>query len=249
MIYSGDEESGPVEIGEATLIGTSAFNEKYNDNAYVGYMYGTTGSSTYEETHANINDSTIKTMLDEWYQINLLQYADKIDGNAGFCGDRTPSTNDSTSNGSGGTGTTMTYYGGYIRLIVNKAPTFECTNSSDLYTTSGSSQGNGTLTYPIGLITADEIVYAGIIYGSKNDKSYLYNAFDYWTITSGGFYVDKEHPAKEWSDVLTVGPAGQLSSWGVNNITFGIRPVINLKSDVQFSEGIGTASNPYVVVE
>lgn len=45
------------------IIGESAFNLKYNDNAYVGYMYGTPGSSTYDDTHANINDSTIKKLL------------------------------------------------------------------------------------------------------------------------------------------------------------------------------------------
>ena len=50
-----------------TQIGVSAFNENFNDNAYVGYMYGTPGSSTYEQTHANINDSTIKTYIDNWY--------------------------------------------------------------------------------------------------------------------------------------------------------------------------------------
>ena len=64
LIYSGDSSSGPVETGESTQIGTSAFNEQFNDNAYVGYMYGTSGSGTYEETQANINDSTIKTVLD-----------------------------------------------------------------------------------------------------------------------------------------------------------------------------------------
>ena len=151
MIYQG---TGANTTGTGTQIGTSDFNSSYNNNMYVGYMYQS------NQVHGLTSSSTIKGILDNWYRDNLAtNYGDKIDGNAGFCGDRQPSTSDTTSNGSGGTGTTVTYYGAYIRLITNKAPSFECINNSDLYTTSGSSQGNGALTYPIGLITADEIAY------------------------------------------------------------------------------------------
>ena len=45
---------------------TSAFNSSYNDNAYVGFKYGTVGSDTYEATHANTNKSTILTNLETW---------------------------------------------------------------------------------------------------------------------------------------------------------------------------------------
>ena len=85
IIYNGPTTN---QTGETTQIGVSAFNENYDDNAYVGYMYGTPNSNTYEETHANINDSTIKKVLDKWYQNSLQAYADKIDFNAGFCNDR-----------------------------------------------------------------------------------------------------------------------------------------------------------------
>ena len=64
MIYQGTSAN---TTGEGTQIGTSAFNTSYNDNVYVGYMYGTAGSSSYEATHANTNNSTIKQELDNWY--------------------------------------------------------------------------------------------------------------------------------------------------------------------------------------
>ncbi len=57
---------------------TTAFNEQTNDNAYVGFMYGTAGSSTYAETHANINKSTILQNLETWYKNNLTSYEDKL---------------------------------------------------------------------------------------------------------------------------------------------------------------------------
>ena len=71
IIYDGTVAHKNGEASEDRIIGTSAFNEKCDDNAYVGYMYGTPGSSTYEETHANINDSTIKKYVDSWYENNL----------------------------------------------------------------------------------------------------------------------------------------------------------------------------------
>ena len=150
LIYQG---TGANTTGTGTQIGTSAFNSRYDYNMYVGYVYGS-GVLT--------SNSTIKGILDNWYRDNLAtDYGDKIDGNAGFCGDRQPSTSDTSSNGSGGTGTTETFYGAYIRIFTNKTPTYECQNDSDLYTTSGSSEGNQALTYPIGLISADEVAYAG----------------------------------------------------------------------------------------
>ena len=178
LIYQGESAN---TTGTGTQIGTSAFNTNFNDNAYVGYMYGTAGSGTYEATHVNTNDSTIKEALDEWYRDNLLSYADKIDGNAGFCNDRT------TYKGSG-TGTRVTEYGARYRLYTNKTPTFECKDEdgeeSDFYTTSGSSQGNKALQYPIGLISADEVAFAGGVYGTNNTSYYLYTGQNYRTMSN-----------------------------------------------------------------
>ena len=72
-----------------TQIGTSAYNTLANDNAYVGYMYGATNASTYEETHANINNSTIKIVVDNWYKTNIEDkgYANYVSDTI-FCNDR-----------------------------------------------------------------------------------------------------------------------------------------------------------------
>ena len=234
LIYSGDSSSGPVETGESTQIGTSAFNEQYNDNAYVGYMYGTPGSDTYEETHANINDSIIKTVLDTWYQENLLSYSQYISTEAGFCGDRTYVKGNAY-------GTDVTNYGAYNRLISsNKIPSFECTNTADLYTVSGSSKGNQELTYPIGLITADEVAFVGGLYGQTNQEFYLYTNRGYWTITP--YALNSNNIVM----VLAVDSNGVFQPVSINNM-WDIRPVINLDKNVTISSGDGTIDNPYVV--
>ena len=235
MIYQGTSAN---ITGTGTQIGTSAFNTSYVDNMYVGYMYES------NQVHGLTSSSTIKGVLDEWYQNNLTGVSDKIDGNAGFCGDRQPSTSLTTSNGNGGTGTAMTYYGGQLRLVESNAgPTFDCKSSSDLYTTSGSGAGNGKLAYPIGLITADETVYGGLLWGESNDSNYLYTRQGYWTISPAHFLTNISY-----ARVFYVMPDGGLYNNG-NDVDFkyGVRPVINLKADVSLT-GTGTASDPYVVV-
>ena len=229
IIYQGTSAN---TTGTGTQTGTNAFNSSYKDNMYVGFKYTT------NNVHGTGTNSTILTALNTWYTNNLSSYTDKIDGNAGFCGDRTPSTSSSSINNSGGTGTTDTYYAGHIRLYTNKQPTFECSNSSDLYTTSGSSQGNKALQYPIGLITADEVAFAGGVYGTNNTSYYLYTGQNYWTMSPYAY--------NGYAWVFRVNSTGQLDYTYVFG-TGGVRPVINLKADTQFSEGNGTSETPFVV--
>ena len=233
LIYQG---TSATSTGTDAQIGTSAFNSSYNNNMYVGFRY------TSGQVHGTGTESTILRTLNTWYTNNLASYASKIDNNAGFCNDREPSTSNSTSNGSGGTGTTTTYYGAFIRIIpggswgTTQTPTFKCKNSSDLFTKSGSSKGNKSLTNPIGLITADEVVYAGGFGGTANKSYYLYTGQVYWTLSP--YNAIGAVVFSVWSD-------GGLYATSVNS-TNGVRPVINLKADVTLT-GKGTTSDPYVV--
>ena len=223
-------EDGSVRLIKQDVIGTSSFNTNYDDAAYVGYMYGTPSSTTYAATHANTNSSTIKTALDTWYQNNLASYSSLI-ADSGFCGDR------SLSSGRG-IGTTGTGYGAYGRLGDNKTPQFKCPQTNDLYTTATSTKGNKALTYPIGLITADEVAYAGGVYEEKNNNYYLVNEDYFWTMSPFG----SDSVARVW----VVDPVGGLVNDDVD-VGDGVRPAINLKSTVKATGGDGTSSNPYVI--
>ena len=231
IIYQGET---PNAMGSEATIGDSAFNEEYNDNAYVGYMYGTAGSSTYEETHANTNDSTIKTVLDNWYEKNLLSYASYI-ADSGFCGDRSIYEGEGTGLGYG-TNTTM--YQGMNRMMTYQ-PQYSCPQSNDLYTTKSSNKGNKALDYPIGLITTDEAMYAGSNGNNDNLQYYLYTGESYWTIST--FY---------FGGGVAIGGviiSGEDSYNGYVISSVGVRPVINLKSNIEITQGDGTSSNPYVI--
>ena len=220
MIYQG---TGFNTTGTSTQIQTSAFNSSYRDNMYVGYMY------TSGQRQGHDDPSTIKGILDTWYQNNLADEADYIDGNAGFCGDRT------TYSGSG-TGTTQTYYAAYNRLINGNNPSLQC-DSRDVYTTTDSSSGNKSLTYPIGLISADEAALAGITW-SNPQSSYLNTGQTYWTMSPSNY--------GSGADMFFVYSDGNLSYYRVYG-TYGVRPVINLRSDIPLT-GSGTTSDPFRLV-
>ena len=211
MIYQGTSAN---TTGSGTQIGTSAFNSSYDDNMYVGFKY------TSGEVHGTGTNSTILNSLNTWYQNNLADDAKYIDGNAGFCGDRR------VTSGSG-TGTSITFYQPYTR-ISNSSPSLSC-ETLDVYTTSGSSTGNKSLTYSIGLLTADEYVLAG------SGNSYLAVGTHYWTM-SPDYY----------NSIAYVFFVTVNDYIGYNPVqgTHGVRPVINLRADVQLT-GSGTTSDPY----
>lgn len=232
MIYDGTSAHANNDSSTDRQIGTSAYNSSSGDNAYVGYMYGTVGASTYEETHANIHDSTIKTYIDEWYRTNLLgTEQEQYIADALFCNDRTFAT---TNTGTG-VGQSETIYRGYFDNSITK---LRCSQQNDRFTVNDEVIGNGDLTYAIGLITADELVLAGG-YDTENVNYYLYTRGIYWSMSPGGV-SDNASIRVYFGDGYT-----SLHS-NVSYTSRGVRPVINLKPD-SLKLGDGTANNPYTI--
>ncbi len=237
LLYNGTKVNA--KAGDAQY-GTSAFNSTRTDHAYVGYMYGTTAGviGSRENNLANGKDSNIKTKVDEFYNKyivanNLQDYL----ADTGFCGDR------SITNGGDGYSTTLTtQYGAFSRLTSSiKSPVLTCPDKEhDLYTVD-SSKGNGALINSIGLMTADEAAMAGMVNDYLNTLSYVYTGAWYWTMSPSYF----SH-SNSTSNVWNVGGAGGFGgNWVASGR--GVRPVINLKADVEISGGIGTVNDPYIV--
>ena len=219
----------------------SVFNEKGDDNAYVGFKYGTPGSSTYEDTHANTNNSTILTNLETWYTNNLKTYADTI-ADTVWCNDKTNVTDTSydpwgwTPNGYG-YGKNVTYYGATQRLISTNGRTGG--TGPSLKCNSGLSKINSK----VGLITADELAYAGYAAALKNTTTYLQeNATDTdWLSLSPSVFFSVY--AFVWS---VNGGSGDFGNYSVNS-DGGVRPAISLIISTTISGGTGTSEDPYVV--
>ena len=211
-------------------IGSSTFNSSNNDTTYVGYMYGTEGGATYANTHSNTTNSTIKTTLDSWYDTNIVNTGnEKYIADAIYCNDR------SVSSGTG-IGTTETYYAAETRRN-NEQPTLKCANDNDKFTKS-TTIGNGKLTKMIGLITSDEVMYAGGTVSSSNNEYYLYSGKYYWTMTPYSYAFGLTFVGFVYID-------GGLSDNNVTNPN-AVRPVVSLKSDA-ISGGSGTAASPFLV--
>ena len=237
LIYNGmPDGSGQCTntTGEATQIGTSAFNNQLDDNVYVGYMYGTPDSSSYGETHANTHDSTIKGIIDTWYQENMTEYTDRLEDTV-WCNDRSI---DPTNNGTG-IGKTSTDYKANYQLYDNRIPSLKCTNDNDKFTVS-SANGNGALIYPIALLTADEIVYAGAVWNQSNSSYYLYNNTWWLSMSPDYFYGN-------YARVFCVRSTGSLLDYNYDENSYGVRPSISLKAGTTAISGDGTATNPYVI--
>ena len=217
---------------------TSVFNSNYNDNAYIGFMYGATGASDYASTHANTNKSDILKNLETWYTNNLTSYESKL-ADTIWCNDK------STVSGGLGYGTNATDYGAYNRLASTKQPTLKCPNDNNggklsKFTVDDTINGNGDLTYKIGLLTADEIAFAGSIAYTYNRSTYLQENTGttwWWSLSPGNFGGSR---ARVW-DVYS----GYLDYNGVYDFN-GLRPVISLISSTNVT-GDGTSENPYVV--
>ena len=209
----------------------SAFNSSYNDNAYVGFKYGTVGASTYAATHANSNKSTILTNLETWYNDNLKTYESVIDDTV-WCNDKT------NVNGLG-YAQNQTYYGATQRL--------ESTRGS-AGGTWANLKCNGELskiTSKVGLITADELAFAGYAYALQNSTTYLQeNATDtLWWSLSPHHFDDDINFAFVWAVDCD---NGDFSNLNVNG-TYGVRPSISLRSTTNVT-GNGSSENPYKVV-
>jgi len=239
MIYDGDTARAN---GSSLTVEKYAFNSHNDDNMYVGFKY------TSGQVHGIGTESPILKKSNTWYEDNLASYSDKIDPNAGFCNDREPSTNDIESNGLGGAGTTKTYYGAYLRFYnggswgTTQTPTFKCKNSGDLFTKTTATKGNKSLTNPIGLVTADEVVYAGGLGEKENSNYYLYSGQTYWTMSPYNYDGDAR--------VLFVHASGSLNRGSyVAWTSGGVRPVINLKTSTTFLSGDydGSIDKPFIV--
>ena len=217
---------------------TSVFNSNYNDNAYIGFMYGETGASDYASTHANTNKSDILKNLETWYTNNLTSYESKL-ADTIWCNDK------STVSGGLGYGTNATDYGAYNRLASTKQPTLKCPNDNNggklsKFTVDDTKNGNGNLTYKIGLLTADEIAFAGSIAYTYNRSTYLQEntGTTWWWSLSPDVFIGSN--AFVWGVY-----SGFLNGSNVSDVN-GLRPVISLISSTNVT-GDGTSENPYVV--
>ena len=227
---------------DKAYVGASAFNTTYNDPMYVGYKYGTTGSL--ENNRLNTNNSTIKTYVDNWYKNNLTAYTKYLSNDAVYCNDRNLASGQTYS-------TTKSFnYAPYERIRTNKQPTYNCANMSDAFSVNNTS---AKLDYPVGLMSIDELSYAGgesyttltapyaWYYTNANGES-SYGSAPFWALSPLGWGGSGSYV---WGVDGSDGP-GRLDYRGVDG-SVAVRPSVSLSSCNLISRGDGSANNPYTV--
>ena len=133
-------------------------------------------------------------------------------------------------------------YGSDANNIKNtNTPVLSCSRPVDRLTVA-----NGNLTYPIGLLTYDEVAMAGAIWSNENSdfylKFYLYTNQSYWLLSPARF--------SGYADVVgTVTNVGYLKFYSVYSDDQGVRPALSLKNGTQILRGEGTKTKPYIITE
>ena len=211
----------------------------YEDPYYVGLKDGETIEGLVDKVFLNTGntvDSYMKDTLDSWYESKMLNYTDYLEDSV-YCNDRAIATyggfkKNNNSNSS-------LNFAGYNRAAVTYKPSLTC-RLNDSFTVD-SANGNGALTYPVGIVNIDELMYAGGVENISSSNHYLNIGYRYWTMTPTIFYVS--YPVVWFVNYDGGGYYGTANGW------LGVRPVITLKSDIQFTDGDGRVETPYIIME
>ena len=245
ILYSGtatDTSSGYLSTGD------SAFNTSSNSPKYAGYMYGE-NDDTLVNARTNTNNSTIKKAIDNWYASNMTSYTKYLSTTAVYCNDRSLGTNQTS--GTYNTGSTNFNYAPSARAYTSYDPTYDCTEASDAFSVDNTS---AKLTYPIALMTVDEIMRAG----GKDDNLTSPYAWYYLNSANGSITGDNDWwllSPGSWTDSVAYvfnvsGSSGLGLLYGYNvDFSQGVRPAVSLKSCTKWASGDGSSSNPYTIKE
>ena len=206
LIYNGAPTNGQCT---ATGNDTNTLNDVAYAESSDSRIYGGYAYEIDDETH----DSTAKAALDEWFEENLADYADELADDV-WC-NRTDWENN------------------HERVGTNGTPSNECPDSAALSVSEGN--GNGKLTYPVAMITADELMFGGAGYNVENHNYYL---------TTG----NKFHTMTQQSEKKMYYQNSKYALNRTSSLTYatGIRAVIALPYKTVIRSGNGTKENPYV---
>jgi len=191
----------------------------------------------------NDTNSKVKTSIDTWYSNNLVSKTNMLE-DAVWCNDR------STSRKGGWDKDTSPYekvfFSPTVRVSETSTPSVICPNKNDSYTVSPE-KGNGGLTYPIALLTADEVNLAGYAWFQNSNNNYLDNGNLWWTmspslLSANYAYVDVVYSILDNVNVSYTTSSASLTSGGV-------RPAIVLKNGTIILNGNGSRDNPFIIQE
>lgn len=199
---------------------------------YLNLKNGKTLNDAFASMQQNRNNSSAKNVIDNWYNLNLKSYSDYLEDTV-YCNDR-QIINYAGFDPNGDITERYVTFAGYERFN-KKAPSLKC-ESNDSFTVDSKSGGNGALTYPIGMLTSDEALYAGVL----SKSSYLNDSETFLLMTPSRF-----------DSLVSINMFGVNSNGLEKSLDgddpYNIRPVISLKYGDKWSSGDGSAEDPFVI--
>ena len=197
---------------------------------YIILNNGNDINGTLDRIFANVNNSIVKQFVDNWYSSNLIDYTKYIEDTP-YCNDRKIISTNFTTTGPMNINTSFAFN----NRISNNTFSFSC-EKKDAFTVTETDTGNGALTYPIGLVTADELELSG---GIGSDYSPLFTGYEFWTMTP---YYRRYNSGRAFN--IIQGDGYSSSYTGYYGSSF-VKPVISVNSNLIVVNGDGTGSNPY----
>ena len=214
LIYYGDNE--PTELDSITRTDNSIYATAvniYNNITMIDDVQEISYYDNCDTNSVNYKSSNLETFLNEWYEEKLTDSIGIVP-NSIYYNDRAYEASDELNG----------YYAGYSR-ISNNTPSLLNSNYRDSYT-SDKLYGNGELTHPIGVLTADEYLLASQGYLDENHSS--------WTITPASV----ENGCSSmfiYRNTLDIQNTSEYA---------GVRPVIVIDGDLEIV-GQGLYNDPY----
>ena len=246
--------------GNACLSVNYVYNISNSKANYISLSDGKTIEDAITDMYTNTNDSAVKTAVDNWFNNtfrtyftnNSKDYNDYLEDTI-WCNDRSMNTlqhSKATSNSNydyvnngwisnGGSLDISLRYGAYGRVEL-VMPDLSCPNKNDSFTVNESTSGNGALTYPVGLLTAEEMILAG---GQSYDVSHTNT--DFYLYTNKSWWAMSPSHYRAMAYEYNVDSNGYVSGYFIDS-TSGVRPSISLKQTVKVAPGgDGSSATPY----
>lgn len=189
------------------------------------------------EENINVKESNAKVKIDAWYKTNMTSYTSKLE-DSGFCNDRTYYNFNTGGWNKDYSNYDKWLYFSSMQRLSNRKLSLVCPRQLDKFSVSADN-GNGKLIYPVGMITAEEMTYAGAVTLLTNTSYYLYNGVHNWSFSP---YYFRGLTAR-WFSLNSSG------YFGDNYVasSLGGRPVVSLKQGIAVTGGSGTATDPFIV--
>ena len=226
IIYNGPANNGQCtnQTGSTTYATTGRFNTTLGGIQYIKYQFDNSGTLT---------DSNLKVMLENWYNNNMRNVDNKIEVSL-YCNDTTIWKDSNYTDPDVIAAGWHDYresdgvidYCPLLRAIKG-TPTTLCSKESDAYRVK------------VGFLTSDEVALAGRSW-SSGMQDYLYTGTYYWLGSPGRYASSYSHEYYVYND-------DDLSNyWYMVGPTYGVRPVVTLKANTNYT-GTGTTTDPFIV--